>query len=517
VNLIVFSEFFHIKSRGERTLKLSKLLSVLPDKKVFGKGDPEITGVIYDPLRIKPGFLYAAINIYTQMDKIELPDGHPFVNDAIKAGAVAVLLQQDMPVPPNIVKILVPDSRYALALIAAEFYHHPAKALKLIGITGTNGKTTTTHIIESILMTRYRMGLIGTLYYKINGRICLSKDTTPEPPDLEEIFTHMKEERCDYCAMEVSSHGVDFHRVAGLEYEAGVWTNLTQDHLDWHKTMENYRNAKLRWFGSLGPDKSVGINIDDPSAHYFIEVARAKKVTYSLKKPADVMAKNVNLHSAGTDFTLITPKGKADVKAKLRGEFNLYNMLSAVSTVIHSPLTIEDIKAGLEKNIVVAGRFQPVERGQDFNVIIDYAHTPDGLEKVLQAAKAMKPKRIVTVFGCGGDRDRTKRPQMAAIVEKGSDSFIITDDNPRTEDPEQIMNDIVSGLKDKKSGKYTIIYDRYTAIKHAIENAEPGDLVLVAGKGHESTQTLKDTTIHFNDFEAADEILMTILKERKNA
>ena len=491
-------------------MKLSRLLSVLPEKKVTGAQDPDILGVVYDPLRVKPGFLYVAINIYTQLDKIELPDGHPFVNDAIKAGAVAVMLQNDMPVPENIVKILVPESRLALALVAAEFYNHPARAFKLIGITGTNGKTTTTHVIESLLMTRFRVGLIGTLYYKINSRICQSKDTTPEPPDLEDIFTHMKEEKCDYCAMEVSSHGVDFYRVAGLDYDAGVWTNLTQDHLDWHKTMENYRNAKLRWFSSLKPDKHVAVNIDDPSAHYFLDAARAHKVTFGLRNKADVTANNYVLSGAGTQFTLVTPRGSIDINARLRGEFNLYNMLAAVATILHTPLTLEDIKSGLEKNIIVAGRFQPVERGQKFSVIIDYAHTPDGVEKVMNAARAMKPARIITIFGCGGDRDRTKRPQMAAIVEANSDYFIITEDNPRTEDPKQIMDDIVSGLKKKDSGNYEIIYDRHRAIEQAIKMAKPGDLVLVAGKGHESTQTFKEHTIHFNDYEVADEILKKI-------
>ena len=248
-----------------QTMKLSALLSVLPEKKVFGNQAPEITGVVYDPLRVTPGCLYVAINIYTQLDKIEIPDGHPLLPDAVRAGAVAVVLQQDQPVPAGVVKILVPDSRYALALLAVEFYRHPARSLQLIGVTGTNGKTTTTHVIESLLMTRYRAGLIGTLYYKINGRICNSKDTTPEPPDLAAIFTEMVNEKCDFCTMEVSSHAVDFHRVVGVDYQAAAWTNLSQDHLDWHKTMENYRHAKLRWLSSLGPQQHVALNHDDPA------------------------------------------------------------------------------------------------------------------------------------------------------------------------------------------------------------------------------------------------------------
>ena len=480
---------------------------MLPEKKVFGNKDPEITGLAYDPLRVTPGCLYVAINVYTQLDKIEIPDGHQVLPEAIRAGAVAVVLQRDMPVPEGVVKIVVPDSRYALALLAVEFYGHPARSLQLIGVTGTNGKTTTTHVIESLLMTRYRVGLIGTLYYKINGRICSSKDTTPEPPDLAAIFTEMVKEKCDFCTMEVSSHAVDFHRVVGVDYHAAVWTNLSQDHLDWHKTMENYRNAKLRWLASLDPKRHVALNIDDPSAHYFIEGVRAQKVLYGLNNKADVTARNCRLSGDGTQFTLVTPKGEIEVNAKLRGEFNVYNMLAAVAVVLNFPLTLDDIKRGLEKNIAVAGRFQPIALGQPFSVIIDYAHTPGGMETVLRAARAMKPKRLISVFGCGGDRDRAKRPQMAAAVEANSDLFIITDDNPRTEDPDQITSDILSGLKKKQSSACQIVHDRREAIKRALDMGQPGDLVLVVGKGHESTQIFKDHTIHFNDCEVAEELL----------
>ncbi len=488
-------------------MKLSELLSVLPEKRIFGNKDPEITGLVYDPLRVTPGCLYVAINIYTQLDKIEIPDGHSVLPDAVRAGAVAVVLQQDQPVPEGVVKILVPDSRHALALLAVEFYRHPARSLHLIGVTGTNGKTTTTHVIESLLTTRYRVGLIGTLYYKINGRICDSKDTTPEPPDLAAIFTEMVKEKCDFCTMEVSSHAVDFHRVVGVDYEAAAWTNLSQDHLDWHKTMENYRHAKLRWLASLDPQRHVALNNDDPSAHHFIAGVSARKVLYGIRNQADVTARDCRFSVDGTQFTLVTPRGEIGVNAKLRGEFNLYNMLAGVAAVLHTPLTLDDLKQGLEKNIAVAGRFQPVALGQPFSVIIDYAHTPGGMETVLRAARAMQPKRLITVFGCGGDRDRAKRPPMAAAAEANSDLIIITDDNPRTEDPEQIVGDMVTGLRKGQSSACQIIHNRREAIRRALDIAQPGDLVLVAGKGHESSQILKDHTIHFNDYEVAEELL----------
>jgi len=493
-------------------MKLKQIIKVLPDQRIVNDGNPDIKGVVYDPLRVEKGFLYVAINIYTQLDKIELPDGHPFVLDAIKAGAVAVIVEKDVEVPDGIVKIVVPDSRLALALVAGEFYKHPSRAFKLIGITGTNGKTTTAHIVESILAQKSRTGLIGTLYYKINGNIYKSKDTTPEPPDLQEIFTRMKDEKVEFCVMEVSSHGVDFHRVSGIEYETGIWTNFTQDHLDWHETMEAYRTAKLRWFGSLAEDKTVAVNMDDPSVQYFIDAAKAKVVRYGVNNPADVSAKNMRMDGAGTKFTLVTPLGEIDVNAKLRGMFNLYNMLAAVSAVLNHGITLEEVKKGLEANIVVAGRFQTVSRGQDFSVIIDYAHTPDGLLKVLNAAKSMNPKRIITVFGCGGDRYPDKRPKMAAITEELSDIAIITDDNPRTEDPNKIVDQIISGFKGRNGFEFEVIHDRYQAIERGINIAQTGDLVLIAGKGHETTQTLKDKTIHFNDVEVADEILQKVVK-----
>lgn len=487
-------------------MKLHELLSVLKEKEIVGDQNPEIRGIAYDPLRVKAGFLYVAINIYTQLDKIELPDGHLFINDAIKAGAAAVVVQRDVSVPQNIVKVIVPDSRRALALISGRFYGHPSKSFKLIGITGTNGKTTTAHIVESILKQKYRTGLIGTLYYKINGQIYSSKDTTPEPPDLQEIFMQMRDQECEYCVMEVSSHGIDFHRVDGLDYEVGIWTNLTQDHLDWHRTMENYRNTKLKWFSSIPENKTVVINIDDPSSKYFANAAKAKIITYGIDNEPDITAKDIVFTGGKTTFKLVTPDFYIDIESKLRGKFNLYNMLAAAASAYALGVRSEEIKEGLESEIVVAGRFQSVDKGQNFSVIIDYAHTPDGLVKVLNAARSMKPSRIITVFGCGGDRDRSKRPEMARIVEEFSDFFIITDDNPRTENPLQIVDDIVSGLK-SNYGNYKIIHDRREAIKYAIDIAQLGDIVLIAGKGHESTQTLKDKTIHFNDYEVASEIL----------
>jgi len=485
-------------------MKLNQLLSVIPETtSVTGEMDLEIEGVVYDPLRVKNNFLYVAINIYTQLDKIEHPDGHVFVDKAIEAGATAVMLDHDMPVPDGITKIIVPDSRLALALIAGEYYDHPSRKMKLIGVTGTNGKTTTAHVIEAILIEKFRIGLIGTLYCKVAGQIKKSKDTTPEPTDLQEIFQDMVDSDCTHAVMEVSSHGVDFHRVDGVTYEVGGWTNFTQDHLDYHGSMEEYRECKLRWVRTLESDKHMIVNVDDPTVEHFSNASKAKILKYGLDNNAEVTAKDVELSGEGTKFTLVTPKGEIAINAKLRGQFNLYNMLCGVAMCLPLGVDLETIKAGLEKQIIVFGRFHPIERGQDFAVIIDYAHTPDGLVKVLDAARATNPKRLVTVFGCGGDRDRKKRPIMADVVDEKSDRFIITDDNPRTEDPEQIVNDILEGVSSGKE-KYDVLHDRAEAIEHAINNAEAGDMIIIAGKGHETTQTLKDTTLEFNDVEVAD-------------
>ena len=313
-------------------MKLKQLLSVIPETtSVSGDTNIDIKGVVYDPLRVNKDFLYVAINIYTQLDKIELPDGHEFVDKAIEAGTSAVILDHDIPVPDGITKIVVPNSRLALALVAGEFYNHPSRKMKLIGVTGTNGKTTTAHVVEAILIEKYRIGLIGTLYCKVAGQIKKSKDTTPEPPDLQEIFQDMVDSDCTHAVMEVSSHGVDFHRVDGVTYEVGGWTNFTQDHLDYHGSMEEYRECKLRWVRTLEHEKHMIVNVDDPSVDYFRNAAKAKVITYGLNNKAEVTAKDVELSGDGTKFTLVTPQGEIGISAKLRGQFNLYNMLCGVA------------------------------------------------------------------------------------------------------------------------------------------------------------------------------------------
>lgn len=485
---------------------LKTLLDELNDKKISGQTDEiDVKGIVYDPLRVETDFMYVAINIYTQLDKIEIPDGHDKVHDAIANGAVAVVLQKDMDLPDSVIKIVVPDSRYALALLANKFYNFPSKQMKMVGVTGTNGKTTTTHIIDSLLMQKFRTGIIGTLYYKINGKIHKSKDTTPEPPDLQEIFTNMVDENVEYCAMEVSSHGIDFFRVQGVDYNVALFTNLSQDHLDYHQTMEIYLKTKMKLFQWLRPEDYAIANIDDPHGKDFLNVTQAKKITFGINNQADIMAKDIRFSIKGTDYRLVTPKGEIDIQQKLVGMFNVYNSLAAVAVAVTQGMDLATIKKGLEENIVVAGRFQLVDKGQPFSVVVDYAHTPDGMEKVLSLTQNLNPNRVVTVFGCGGDRDKEKRPIMGEIADKYSDEIVLTADNPRNEEPETIISEIEAGIKSKPCTK---IIDRGEAIKYAIKNAREGDIIMIIGKGHETDQTIKDKTIHFNDVEEAEKYLM---------
>ena len=486
-------------------MQVRELLSVLPEARGLSSfSDFDVPVVVYDPLRVVPGAVFVAIDIYTQLDKVEIPDGHEKIAEAVAKGAAVVVVEKDVPVPAPAIRVRVPDSRAALAALANKFYGYPSRELKLIGVTGTNGKTTTTHVVESILQEKAGVGLIGTLYYKINGTIHQSKDTTPEPPDLHAIFRQMANERVTYCVLEVSSHGIDFHRVDGCDFEVAVFTNLTQDHLDYHRTMENYRRTKMRLFEWLGADKHAVINRDDASADHFVSATRAKVLTYGVKNRADIMAREVRLSVRGTDFQLHTPAGAVPVHMRLLGMFNVYNALAATGVALAQGYDLEAIRQGLARPIRVAGRFELIDRGQEFTVVVDYAHTPDGMTNVLSLARSLHPKRVITVFGCGGDRDKEKRPLMGQIAAQMSDLVIVTADNPRNEDPAQIAAEIVAGIG---AAPHEVILDRHEAIARALRQARAGDIVMLLGKGHESTQTLKDRTVPFNDAQVAAEIL----------
>jgi UDP-N-acetylmuramoyl-L-alanyl-D-glutamate--2,6-diaminopimelate ligase len=498
---------------GGKKVKLSELLNVIEPLRIEGHlKDLDINGICYDPLRVAKNFIYVAINIYTQLDKIEIPDGHPFVEDAVERGAVCVIVERDVPCPEHVLKIVVADSRYALSALADKFYGTPSQEMQIFGVTGTNGKTTTTHIIEKIFEPQQRVGLIGSLYYKINGDIFYGKDTTPEPPDLQMIFQRMRDAGCTCCTMEVSSHAMEFHRVDHVDFSAAVFTNLTPDHLDFHKTMENYREAKLKLFRRLKPMAHAIINIDDPNAPAFIEASNAPVITTGLQHHADIYATNIVFDVTHTDYRIHTPKGSFNVRSPLIGKFNIYNTLSAVGVAIAKNVSLEIIQQSLEKPLRILGRFEKIERGQPFAVIVDYAHTPDGMHSVLYAAKQLEPNRLITVFGCGGNRDRTKRPLMGEAACKYSDFVILTTDNPRFEAPEAIIRDIEAGMS---GTKYEVILNRKEAIYRAVATAQPGDIVMILGKGHEKYQEIQGKTHPFYDVEVAENALEEVLNISK--
>jgi UDP-N-acetylmuramoyl-L-alanyl-D-glutamate--2,6-diaminopimelate ligase len=490
-------------------MRLEELIRPLVLHTVSGDLDTEIKGIQIDSRQVKPGDLFIALRGFTV-------DGHRFVTQAVEKGAAAVLVEE--PVPVDVPVVRVPDTRRAMAVVAATFYQHPTRELKLIGITGTNGKTTTSHLIQQILNDAgHPTGLIGTIQMKIGDRTFPVKNTTPEVVDLQRSFRMMCNERCEYSVIEASSHALDLGRTRGCEFHIAVFTNLTQDHLDYHETMERYREAKGLLFSQLGnrysdePDQNsyAVLNADDEASSYFGRITPAQVVTYGIEHPADVRAQNIRITSAGTAFTLSTFRGSIDIQLKLIGKFNVYNVLAATSVALLEGITLSQIKKSLESISGVSGRFEPVQAGQPYTVLVDYAHTPDSLENVLATIREFADGNVICVVGCGGDRDRGKRPLMAQIAAKYSDLTVITSDNPRTEDPEAIIADMVEGLKEVEKDRYVTVVDRRQAIFDAVGRAKPKDVVLIAGKGHETYQEINGVRYDFDDREVAREAILT--------
>lgn len=503
-------------------VQLKKLLEVLPGCNISGPGEVEITSLAYDSRRVKPGGLFVAIRGFVH-------DGHQFVPDALSRGARAVVADSEVPVPSGVTLVRVTDPREALALLSAQFYDWPARHLRMIGVTGTNGKTTTTNLIRRLLQAAgYRVGLIGTINNYVGEEILPVERTTPESLDLQELLYHMVQAGCSHAVMEVSSHALELKRVLGCKYDLAVFTNLTQDHLDFHKTLEMYRNAKARLFENLGREIGVGpelyspggtgqvavVNVDDPSGRVMAERTRARVVTYGVDLPADICAASIQVGSQGVSYRLLTTAGEADLKLRLTGRFNVYNSLAAVGAALSEGVGLGTIRTTLEAIPGVAGRFEAVDIGQDFGVFVDYAHTPDGLENILETASEFAKGRILLVFGAGGDRDRTKRPIMGELAARYADFSIVTSDNPRSEDPEAIMKDIETGVHrvTQDPGRYRLEADREKAIEEVIMMARKDDVVLIAGKGHETYQIFRDRTIHFDDREVAGEKLRARLE-----
>lgn len=496
-------------------MRLSQLVKTVTVIAMAGDDDPEITGLYYDSRKVQPGGLFFAL-------KGVASDGFAFVEAAVKAGAVAVVIEDDR-TPAGVAWVRVADGRLAMSRLAAAFYASPASGLPVVGITGTNGKTTTTYLLESILEKGgLPAAVLGTVNYRFGNLSIPAPNTTPESVDLQGTLRKLVDAGAKGIVMEVSSHALQQRRVDGCSFDVGVFTNLTRDHLDYHLDMESYLQSKSRLFSELlvpdaqKPMRHAVINTDDEYGRRIAQAAACPVVTYGMESGADIRAENVEFSVSGISCTLITPGGNIALQSKLAGRFNLYNVMAAAGAGIALGLPLNSIKEGLEHHGQVPGRLERVENPLGITVLVDYAHTGDALENVLRTMTELKKGRIITVFGCGGDRDKGKRPIMGAIAGRYSDLSIITSDNPRTEDPAGILAQVREGIASLGIHEYTAseaatfeakgfvtIEQRQDAIRLAVKAARPGDIVLLAGKGHEDYQIIGKEKFHFDDREVA--------------
>jgi UDP-N-acetylmuramoyl-L-alanyl-D-glutamate--2,6-diaminopimelate ligase len=470
---------------------------------VSGAPDVPVTGIAYDSRHVAPGHVFVALKgLHT--------DGSFFIRQAVERGAAAVVSEQTLtglPIP----MLEVHDARAALAILAAEFFGHPSEKMRVVGITGTNGKTTTSYLVASIFEAAgVKCGVLGTVAYRIGSDVRESTHTTPEAPDVQQLLREMLDRGCGACAMEVSSHALSLRRVDAMTFSAGIFTNLTRDHLDFHGDMDSYFRAKRRLFEELPPGAPSLINMDDPRGAAVVDVS-ARPVTYAISQPADITPGPLAYSFDGLAFDIRTPRGTLQAKSKLVGRPNVYNILAAVSAAVALDLPFDAIEKGVQALDAVPGRFEVVSGPQDdIMVVVDYAHTDDALRNLLETARPLAHGRLITVFGCGGDRDRTKRPLMGAVAGRLSDVIVITSDNPRREDPGRIIEEVQRGITGdtRRTGSQLFaIVDRRAAIVKAIEVARPGDLVLLAGKGHEKYQIIGDASLLFDDVAVAREVL----------
>ncbi|WP_045515515.1 UDP-N-acetylmuramoyl-L-alanyl-D-glutamate--2,6-diaminopimelate ligase [Neobacillus niacini] len=483
-------------------MKLQDLLQHLHLLVPYQGTNPEITSIENDNRKVQKGSLFICIKGYTV-------DGHDFAEEAVKNGAVAVLAERALPL--SVPVIIVNDTTRAMAVLADAFYQHPTKKLHLIGITGTNGKTTTSHLIEKIFSDVNRTtGLIGTMYTKIGGQKIETKNTTPESLVLQKGFQQMLDAGVDTAIMEVSSHALHMGRVHGCDYDIAVFTNLTQDHLDYHKTMDDYMHAKSLLFSQLGntfdanKPKFAILNSDDSASVMYRKSTAAHVITYGIDNEADFHARNIHMTSAGTTFEIVIQEMSYSINIQLIGKFSVYNVLASIATAFVSGIPMQNIIDSIESVKGVDGRFELVNADQKFTVIVDYAHTPDSLENVLKTIQSFANKKVFVIVGCGGDRDKTKRPLMAEIACRYATNPIFTSDNPRSEDPLAILRDMEDGVLGKS---YITIPDRKEAIVTAINQATAGDVILIAGKGHETYQIIGSNIFDFDDRQVAREAI----------
>jgi len=486
---------------------LNKLKKELNIVKTSGNLDTSISGISYDSRKVSAGDLFISI-------KGLKTDGHLYVKEALKNGARAFLVEKWQEDVKEFPQIVVNNSRVALAKLSNEFYGNPSSDIRLIGVTGTNGKTTTTFLIESILnQSDNKTGLIGTIEYRIGEDRITGERTTPESLDLCRILRLMINRGAKYCVMEVSSHALDLHRVGFFNFYGVIFTNLSHEHLDYHHNIENYFKAKSKLFtgeNDINAEVAV-INIDDKWGVKLSESIKLRQIRYSLKEKTDIYAKDIVLSLNGTQFLAVTPIGNFRIKTGLIGEFNIYNILAAIGIAIRMGVDIVDIKRGIEIIKNIPGRYEKIEEGQPFYVIVDYAHTPASIESLIRSVKKLSKGKIISLFGCGGDRDKAKRPIMGTISGQLSDYVIITSDNPRSEKKGNIAAQIEKGLlKTKSKNSYIIELDRKKAIEIALRTASIGDIVLIMGKGHEIYQQFSNYSTEFDDRKISRQLLKEI-------
>jgi len=490
-------------------MKVNELSSCLAASQLFGDGDTEISDIQTDSRRVKPGDLFICLPGHTV-------DGHDYAPQAAAKGASAIVCERKLEL--DLPQIIVDDCRFAMSVMSNAFFGSPSSRMRMIGVTGTNGKTTTTYLIERIMQDQeIKTGLIGTIQMRYDGQSFPMSGTTPESLELQRSLQDMASRGVQCCVMEVSSHALEQGRVKGTDFRTAIFTNLTQDHLDYHHTMEEYRAVKGLFFSRLGnvispwkeERKYAVLNADDKASIYFAAQTAAEVITYGIDNEANIRASQIAITAKGTFFHVDTFRGEADISLRMVGKFNVYNALAAIAAALLEDIPLAEIKASLEAVAGVSGRVESVDEGQDYAVVVDYAHTPDGLENVLRTVCEFAEGKVITVFGCGGDRDRTKRPLMGKIAASYSDYVLVTSDNPRTEDPLLILQDIEAGLSEDgiSPDRYELIADRREAIRKAVEMASPGDVVLIAGKGHETYQLIGGVVHDFDDRIVAKEVI----------
>jgi UDP-N-acetylmuramoyl-L-alanyl-D-glutamate--2,6-diaminopimelate ligase len=489
-------------------MHLKQIVQQLTGATVEGSLDRDVSGIAYDSRRVTPGMLFVAIPGRNT-------DGHEFINTAIERGASAIICERSRSFPSRATRISVPDAREALARAARSYFEHPSSRLRVIGVTGTNGKTTIAFMVKTLLEAAgVKTGLLGTVRYEIGDRIIPAQRTTPESLEVQQMLAQMLKADCAACVMEVSSHALEQKRVLGVEFDVCIFTNLTRDHLDFHGTMESYFAAKKKLFTALAEGGKRGaavINIDDSYGARLAGTTQVElELTYGLQKAARLRATKIELTPEGSRFVVETPERKFALRLPLIGRHNIYNALAAVGAGMALNIDVVKIQAALNALPPVPGRLEAVKCGQPFGVFVDYAHTDDALKNVLTTLREITPGRVLLAFGCGGNRDSGKRAKMGKVAAELADFAIITSDNPRKEDPAKIAAQIEEGYRSIRTDSYVVELDRSRAIQQILVKAEPGDTVLLAGKGHETYQEFEDTVVPFDDRLHAQEVLETL-------